>query len=117
MLFFSLYSLIRNLNIKDNFLKKILLAAQLYDKDPSRAFSENAQKDPQGTYRNSFYKYKRYHNLSKKTLRRTFYLIIAQIIVLGFLIFSFTSLNTSNRANLYELQSGQFKLKQINNYQ
>lgn len=117
ILVFNLYSAIKRLNVKENVFRKIFLGLHIIEEEPSIAFFENAPRDRNGTFLYSYDDYRRFHDLSRKTMKRAVFLFFLQMITLGFLIFSVASFTIGNSSNPLEHQSGKFKLKQLNSYQ
>jgi hypothetical protein len=117
ILFFRLYGAIKHLGVKENIINKISLALSMFSKGAAEIFNDKAARDKRGTYLSSFDKFKKYDTLSKQAFYRTVFLLLLQVFILGFLLFSLVSINSSGSDTSKAQQASHFKLQQINKFE
>ena len=90
MLVNNIRKAMKNLKKGSNLLEKFAIILNLFIQDPSLVFSEKAQRDRKGTYKTAYNKYRDLHITSKRNFRATLVVVVLQIFVLGFLIYTFS---------------------------
>lgn len=112
LLALSLHEALKYLGNPNSLKNKLKLIFSFLHEEPAQVFSQMASKDPRGTYKLPFEKYRQLHLFSKKTFLRTMGLIVLQVLLLVFMIYGLTLLTHYTKAQENNLlQSHNFLLQ------
>ena len=112
LLALSLHGALKYLGNPNSLKNKLKLIFSFLRQEPAQVFSQLASKDPLGTYKLPFEKYRQLHLFSRKTFLRTMGLIVLQVILLVFMIYGLTLLTHYTKAQENNLlQSHNFLLQ------
>ena len=88
----SIHGALKFIGKEKGVINKMKLFWYFLSHEPADLFSHETMRDKNGTYMMSYDKYKRYQNLSRKTLLRTIGLIFIKVMIITILIYGISFL-------------------------